>query len=97
MVRTIFPSLPMRMKALGVKPGAPAASASPFANGKRRLSNNPPPAAAPACRKARRETPRADDERAEPAAKDREVIDAHGQPPCPLDCAACLIASRMRR
>jgi hypothetical protein len=26
----------------------------------------------------------------------REVIGDHGQPPCPLGCAACLIASRMR-
>src|SRR5215472_3454471 len=25
------------------------------------------------------------------------MIERHGQPPCPPDCAACLIASRMRR
>jgi hypothetical protein len=25
-----------------------------------------------------------------------EVIKRHGQPPCPLTCAACLIASRIR-
>ena len=25
-----------------------------------------------------------------------EAIEDHSQPPCPLDCAACLIASRMR-
>jgi hypothetical protein len=69
MVRTI-PSLPMRMKALGAKPSAAAASAFWFGNGRLRLSSRPPPAAAPACRKVRRETPLADDDRAEPTVRE---------------------------
>src|SRR5882757_2323600 len=53
MVRTTCPSPSMRMKALGAKPSA--AWASPFANGRPRLSIRPPPVAAPACKKVRRE------------------------------------------
>jgi hypothetical protein len=45
----------MRMKALGTKPLTSAPSAQPFANGSVRLSIKPPPAAAPAYRKLRRE------------------------------------------
>src|SRR5262252_9022808 len=72
MVRTICPSPPMRMKALGAKPSAPAASAWPSADGRLRLSIRPPPAAAPACRKARREKLFADEDRLEPVG--RELI-----------------------
>jgi hypothetical protein len=68
MVRTICPSLPMRMKALGAKPAAAAASAFWFGNGRLRLSSRPPPAAAPACKKTRREKQLADGERPEPVA-----------------------------
>src|SRR5260370_5460709 len=67
MIRTICPSLAMRMKALGAK--ALAACASSLANGRCRPSIRPPPAAA-ACRNERRETPFADDERSAPLAVD---------------------------
>src|SRR2546421_669773 len=72
MVSTIRPSGSMRMKALGAKPLAPAASAARLASGRLRLSTRPPPVAAPACRKARREKAPADGDRLEPAA--REVM-----------------------
>src|SRR5215472_16725860 len=63
MVRTIWPSRPMRTNALGAKSRASSASASHGPSGRRRLSMRPPPAAAPACRKPRRERPIADDAR----------------------------------
>src|SRR5882724_190744 len=63
MVRTICPSLPMRMKALGAKLSPSAASASRFANGRLMLSIRPPPAAAPTRRKLRRERSFADADR----------------------------------
>ena len=45
------PSLPMRMNALGAKPSAVGRLRARFASGRLRLSNRPPPAAAPAWRK----------------------------------------------
>src|ERR1051325_9895918 len=60
MVKTTTPSWPMRTKALGTKPPS-AACASRSASGNRRLSIKPPPAAAPACRKPRRENPEVDE------------------------------------
>jgi hypothetical protein len=65
-VRTTCPSRPMRMKALGAKPSASAATASPSVSGRLRLNIRAPPAAAPACRNLRRETPLPDGDRAEP-------------------------------
>src|SRR5713226_238929 len=70
MIRTIFPSRPMRMNALGAKPSTSAASASPFANGRLRLNSRPPPAAAPAWRNLRRERPFAGSDRPGPAARE---------------------------
>src|SRR5215471_5713174 len=63
MVRPTWPSRPMRTNALGAKSRASSASASHGPSGRRRLSMRPPPAAAPACRKPRRERPIADDAR----------------------------------
>src|SRR6202011_2203870 len=77
MVRTIAPSPSTRRKAWGANPSAPAASASRFANGRRRLSIRPPPAAAPACRKRRRETACADGDRSEaPDARRSRIMSA---------------------
>src|SRR6266436_6038974 len=70
MVRTICPSPSIWMKAFGAKPSAPAASASPVANGRLRLSIRPPPAAAPARSNLRRERPFADGDRPVPAARE---------------------------
>src|SRR5260221_3431906 len=70
MVRTICPSPPMRTKALGAKPSASAASASPLVKGRLRLSIRPPPAAAPACRNLRRETSFVDGDKPGPEARE---------------------------
>src|SRR4030095_2358577 len=55
MIRTIFPSRSMRMKALGSKPFASCAFAWPRPSGSVRLSNKLPPAAALVFRNLRRE------------------------------------------
>src|SRR3979411_99432 len=95
----------MRMKALGEKAAASAASASPLANGKLRLSSRPPPAAIPDCPHPRRHSGLQHPAPGEAVrgwrsissgGKGSEAIEDHRQPPCPFDCAACLIASRMR-
>src|SRR5882672_11730398 len=57
MVRTIWPSAPMRMNAFGVKTSTSPAAAASFAIGSMRLSIRPPPATAAACRMLRRERP----------------------------------------
>src|SRR6266581_319544 len=62
MVKTICPSLPMRMNALGTKTLESAAAAARPGNGSWRLSIKPPLAAAAACRNLRRERPTADPE-----------------------------------
>src|SRR5215470_20286329 len=67
MVSVTPPSPPIRTKALGAKAPSPAC-AEPPASGSRRLSIKPPPAAAPACRKPRRESPVVDDRPAAAAA-----------------------------
>src|SRR5262249_21012678 len=56
MVNVMPPSGPMCTKALGENTPSPACASRP-ASGSRRLSMKPPPAAAPACRKPRRERP----------------------------------------
>src|SRR5215218_5060862 len=60
----------MRTKALGAKTSASAPSASPAANGRLTLSIRPPPAAAPARRKLRRERAFADGSSLRPEARD---------------------------
>src|SRR5438309_6224029 len=70
MVSTISPSAPMRMKAFGVKvSAAPAAAAASSAVGSMRLSIRPPPVAAAACSRLRRER-----------LEDRSVVTARSAP-----------------
>src|SRR5271165_1667927 len=57
MVRTICPSRPMRTNAFGAQPPASAAAAARLSPGRLRLSNSPPPAAAPVLMNVLRESP----------------------------------------
>ena len=96
MVRTICPSPPMRMKALGVKPSASAASASPCGERQAQAQQQ----AAAGGRSGLQEP--APGESVRGPGFDRfgeagsDAIEDHCRTPSSVDCAARLIASRMR-